>query len=100
MPELPEVETVARTLRPHVQDRIIADAQVLRATSQHALRLVLQRVWDSPDPAYRAYQQRSLSQACQAFARIHASTTPAQRAQAVRVLKGYEADLRALASQR
>ena len=41
MPELPEVETVARTLRPHVQDRIIADAQVLRATSQHALSMPL-----------------------------------------------------------
>lgn len=42
MPELPEVETVARTLRPHVQDRIIADAQVLRPTSQHPLSLPLQ----------------------------------------------------------
>ena len=41
MPELPEVETVVRTLRPHVQDRIIADAQVLRATSQHALSMPL-----------------------------------------------------------
>lgn len=78
----------------------LVGARASAATSQHALRLVLQRVWDSPDPAYRTYQQRSLSQACQAFARIHASTTPAQRAQAVRVLKGYEADLRSLASQR
>ncbi|WP_291440621.1 bifunctional DNA-formamidopyrimidine glycosylase/DNA-(apurinic or apyrimidinic site) lyase [Desulfovibrio sp.] len=42
MPELPEVETVARTLRPHVQGRVIADAQVLRATSQHPLSLPLQ----------------------------------------------------------
>ncbi len=41
MPELPEVETVARTLRPHVQNRIITDAQVLRATSQHALSMPL-----------------------------------------------------------
>lgn len=44
MPELPEVETVVRTLRPHVQGRVIADAQVLRATSLHPLSLPLQRL--------------------------------------------------------
>lgn len=44
MPELPEVETVARTLRPHVQGSIIADAHVLRATSLHPLSLPLQRL--------------------------------------------------------
>ncbi|MFT4300499.1 MAG: bifunctional DNA-formamidopyrimidine glycosylase/DNA-(apurinic or apyrimidinic site) lyase [Desulfovibrio sp.] len=42
MPELPEVETVARTLRPHVQGCIITNAQVLRATSQHPLSVPLE----------------------------------------------------------
>ena len=56
-------------------------------------RPVLAAVREAP-PAWRRVH------AGEAFARIHASTTPAQRAQAVRVLKGYEADLRALASQR
>lgn len=42
MPELPEVETIARTLRPHVQGCIITNAQVLRATSQHPLSVPLE----------------------------------------------------------
>jgi hypothetical protein len=68
--------------------------------SQQALRGYIQRAWESPDPAYRAYVQRITQQACQSFASIHASTTPAQRANAVRVLKGYESDLRILAAQK
>ena len=44
MPELPEVETIARTLRPHVQGCVITNAQVLRATSQHPLSLPLEHL--------------------------------------------------------
>jgi Family of unknown function (DUF6279) len=71
-----------------------ASAQI----SQQALRGYIQRAWESPDPAYRAYVQRLTQQACQSFASVHASTTAAQRANAVKVLKGYEADLRVLAA--
>jgi len=39
MPELPEVETVARTLRPHVQGCTITGANLLRASSLHPLSL-------------------------------------------------------------
>ena len=39
MPELPEVETVARTLRPHVQGCVIAGARLLRDSSLHPLSL-------------------------------------------------------------
>ncbi len=78
----------------------LAAAKASPATSQHALRGYIQRAWESPDPAYRAYVQRLTSQACQSFASVHASTTPAQRAYAVKVLKGYEVDLRTLASVR
>ena len=39
MPELPEVETVARTLRPHVQGCVIAGACLLRDSSLHPLSL-------------------------------------------------------------
>jgi Family of unknown function (DUF6279) len=69
-------------------------------TSQQALRGYIQRAWESPDPTYRAYVQRLTSQACQSFANVHASTTPAQRAYAVKVLKGYETDLKTLAASR
>ncbi len=44
MPELPEVETVARTLRPHVQGRSITGAALLRASSLHPLSLPLERL--------------------------------------------------------
>ncbi len=73
-----------------------ANAQI----SQQALRGYIQRAWESPDPGYRAYAQRLTQQACQSFASLHASTTPAQRANAVKVLKGYETDLRILAGLR
>ena len=78
----------------------LAAAKASPETSQHALRGYIQRAWDSPDPAYRAYVQRLTAQACVSFATIHASTTPVQRANAVKVFKGYEADLRALAAQK
>ena len=78
----------------------LSAAKASPASSEHALRVYFQRVWDSPDPAYRTYVQRMTAQACQSFASIHASTTPAQRANAVKVLKGYEADLRALAANK
>jgi hypothetical protein len=70
------------------------------AASQKALRSYIERVWISPDPAYRAYAQKLTQQGCQSFASIHASTTAAQRAHAAKTLKGYETDLRALAAAR
>lgn len=78
----------------------LSSAKVTQASSQHALRIYIQRVWESPDLAYRAHVQRLTAQACQSFATIHASTTAGQRANAVKVLQGYEADLRALAASR
>lgn len=42
MPELPEVETVARTLRPLVKGCRISAAELLRASSLHPLSLPLQ----------------------------------------------------------
>jgi hypothetical protein len=78
----------------------LAATQASAQTSQQVLRGYFQRAWESPDPAYRSYVQRLTQQACQSFSSIHASTTPAQRANAVKVLKGYEADLKVLASQR
>lgn len=78
----------------------LAAAKASPATSQHALRGYIQRAWESPDPAYRAYVQRLTQQACTSFASVHASTTATQRANAVKVLKGYEADIRALAAAR
>lgn len=42
MPELPEVETVARTLYPHVHNCLIQNVEVLRPASVHPLSLPMQ----------------------------------------------------------
>ena len=44
LPELPEVETVARTLAPHVLGSRIRGVEVLRASSVHLLSLPLQNL--------------------------------------------------------
>jgi hypothetical protein len=63
-----------------------------------ALRVLAEHLDRSPRPAYRAYQQRLTDYNCQFFASLHNSTTPAQRQAARERLKGWEADLRALAA--
>lgn len=70
------------------------------AAALEASRGYLARVLQSPTPGYSAYSQTQVQHGCTQFAALHNTTTPEQRANAVRVLKGYEDDLRALASQR
>jgi hypothetical protein len=69
------------------------------ATAQAALRAYLTRSLSSTDPAYRAYADKMVKESCQSFAAVHATTTLAQRANAVQTLKGYERDMRTLAAQ-
>lgn len=61
-----------------------------------ALRALADRSQRSPDPAYRAYQQRLTDYNCAFAARIHNATTVAQRQRARANLKGWEEDLRAV----
>jgi hypothetical protein len=61
-----------------------------------ALRALYERTQISPDPAYRSYQKKLADFNCAFAARIHNSTTPAQRLQARELLKGWEDDLRSL----
>jgi hypothetical protein len=58
----------------------------------------LERALYPPDPAYRAWQEGRLEADCRLFAAVHASTTPAQREEAVRQLRGYQRALRELAA--
>ena len=62
-----------------------------------ALRAALERTVNSPNPAYRAYSDRALSDSCKAFAQLHNSTTAEQRERAMRRLADYERDARELA---
>jgi predicted secreted protein len=79
---------------------VLAAAKASQATSSQSLRAYIQRAWEAPDPAYRAYVQRLTNEGCTSFANVHASTTAAQRANAIKVLKGYETDLRTLAASK
>lgn len=70
------------------------------AESRAALRGYLERVQQSPDPAFRRWQEELVQEGCRTFSALHDSTTPAQREQAARRLRAYQRDLRELAARR
>lgn len=65
-----------------------------------AMRAYLERAVNSPDPAYRRYQERLARDSCKTFAALHNSTTPAQRAKAVQTLQAYAQDFAILVARR
>ena len=64
-----------------------------------AIRGLLERSMNAPDPAYREYMDRLTNESCAAMAALHNSSSADQRAYLVQTLRGYEGDARALASQ-
>ena len=70
------------------------------AQSQALLRGWLDRSFTSPNERTRAYVQALWQDNCEGFAKLHNSTTPAQRERLVRTLKNYEADIRALMARK
>lgn len=79
--------------------RQLAGQPVEFAQARRLLRGLLERVQESPDPAYRAFQQALIDENCRGVAALHASTTPAQREAAVRRLQAYQHDLRELTTR-
>ena len=69
------------------------------AAARPDVRALLERMLDSPDAAYRDYLEKITQEGCRAVAELHNSTTASQRKKALGVLKSYEQDFRALASQ-
>lgn len=78
----------------------VKEAQAAPETAAERVRGHITRINQSPAPGYNAYSRELVRQGCAQFAQLHNSTTPEQRANAVRVLKGYEDDLRVLSAQR
>lgn len=70
------------------------------AQAKIAITAYLERSSASPEPRYRAYQERSQQEFCANIALIHNSTTPAQRAKAARFFNDYEMDARSLMTPR
>lgn len=90
---------VLRTLR-----RIAAGSEgaapsaAQRDAARAALRDLLGRMQRSPGTEQAAYQERLKQFNCRFLADLHNSTTPQQRGVAADKLRGWEADLRALAA--
>lgn len=68
--------------------------------ARNAMRGLLDRGMNPPNPAYRAWQESVIQDSCRSFAAVHATTTAAQRETAVRRLRAYQRDLRELSAQR
>lgn len=68
------------------------------AVADQALRQWWGRTVDSPRPAYRAYTEAAVQDACAQFAELHNRTTPAQRSRAVQKLQSFERDFLALSN--
>ena len=93
-----------RTLaeRERRQTELLGVLQSLQTPQEAGQAQALVRAWltgwsASPTPGYAAYAQQLTRDGCAQLAALHRTTTPEQRAHAVRTLKGYEQDLRALA---
>ncbi|TNF57838.1 MAG: hypothetical protein EP308_01555 [Burkholderiales bacterium] len=91
----------ARTLaeRQRRQTDLLQTVQQAQANPAQAEALVaahIRRIGQSPTPGYEAYSQSMIRHGCEQFAALHNSMSPQQREQALRTLKGYEEDLKAL----
>lgn len=57
------------------------------------MRALFERSLDSPNPAYRSYQEKLTQDGCKTFANLHNSTRGAQRGQAIEKLRRYKQGL-------
>lgn len=64
------------------------------------VRALLVRSLNSPDAAYRNYQEQLTWESCKALAALHNGATPAQRLRVQEALKDYETDARTLLANR
>jgi hypothetical protein len=69
-------------------------------TAQGLLRAWTDRTFHSPNESYRSYNQALWQENCAGFAKLHNSTTPAQRQRLAETLRGYETDLKTLIAQK
>jgi hypothetical protein len=65
---------------------------------QAEVMALLERLRLSPDPVYRAHQEKITAEGCATLAVLHNSSSAAQRTKLMETLRDYEADARALAN--
>jgi hypothetical protein len=78
-------------------ERIAKSQQGLAAAQQESIALLNRSLLQSPDEVYREYAEMRKNINCEAAAQLHNTTNSTQREFAVKTLKAYEADVRALA---
>ena len=78
-------------------ERIGKTQQGFAFAQQESLGLLNRSLLNSPNATYRDYAQMRQAVNCEAAAQLHNSTSASQRDFAVKTLKAYEADMRALA---
>ena len=88
-----------QTLRAISAANTAANSAANTTAVQTQLRALLGRTLASPEPAYRDYIDKNTQENCRAVAELHNSTTDVQRRTAMRVIRGYAVDFRALAGQ-
>ena len=79
--------------------RRLGSGAVGNQIAQADVRAYVQRAERSPREAYRRHAEQLALDNCRLAAEIHNGTTPAQRSLASKRLKGWAADLRALATE-
>jgi hypothetical protein len=79
--------------------RRIADGSLRESAARAQMGAWLQRVERSPRDAYRLQSERVVQHNCRLAADLHNGTTEAQRRFAVKKLRGWADDLRALAAE-
>jgi hypothetical protein len=78
--------------------RQLTGQQLPLGEARARVRGLLERYTTSPDPGYRAYQATLVRETCGLIAAVHNGTSPSQREQAVRRLRGWQQDLAELSS--
>jgi hypothetical protein len=78
----------------------IAQEGVATAQTQSLLRALTERSFNSPNERFRTYSKALWQENCEGFAKLHNSTTPAQRQHMVEALRGYEVDFKILMTQK
>ncbi len=73
--------------------------KVAPAQATAAIRGLVERTLNAPDPAYRQYIDRLTLESCAATAAVHNSSSNGQRTHLLHTLQDYEGDARALAAQ-
>lgn len=73
--------------------------KVAPAQAAAAIRGLVDRTLNAPDPAYRQYIDRLTQESCAATAAVHNSSSGSQRVHLLQTLQDYEGDARALGGQ-